>query len=431
MAEVRLPYLRAGLYAFGAGFLILLVGVIFFYRFSEPILRRIQETELLREHRQRLEESQEKLQRSERRYRLLLESANDAILVADAQTGIIVEANAMAEALLQRPVQQLVGMHQTKLHPVEETEHYSRLFYEHAQSDLGTVQGVEIERPDGSRVPVEIRAAVTDLGDRKLILGIFRDVTIRKKAENELRNINMELERRVALRTRELERSNRDLQQFAYVASHDLQEPLRLVGGFVQLLEKRYSGQLDEKATQYISYAVDGVQHMGALINSLLSYARVESQGTSQVLVSCTNALEHALRYVTHLAKEHNATITHDPLPTVLADEAQLVQVFQNLLHNAIKFRSEMAPVIHISSCLQEGEWLFSVQDNGIGIDPQYAERVFAIFQRLHARSRYEGTGIGLALCKRIIERHEGRIWVESIPGQGSKFLFTLPAIIV
>ncbi|MBF0182411.1 MAG: PAS domain S-box protein [Magnetococcales bacterium] len=497
------------------------------------------------------------LEKSERRYRLLVESANDAILVADADTGVIVDANPMAEALLGRPLADILGKHQTDLHPIEEMEHYARLFADHVEGRRKTVDNVEVLRADGQRVPVEIRAAVTDLGDQRVILGIFRDVTERRRSEETLRlsreslvkaqmiahlgnwdwdvrtnelewsdevyhifglppktclasfddylhavhpldrslveesirrtlaepyppydiehrilrpdggevyvhergalildvenrpvrmlgtvqditqrklmalrmqTLNQELELRVTLRTRDLERSNRDLQQFAYVASHDLQEPLRLVAGFVQLLEKRYAGALDEKATQYIAYVVDGVKHMDALINSLLAYARVETQGEALTLVSCDSVLDRALRYLSRICVASEAVITRDPLPQLTADEGQLIQVFQNLIGNALKFRGEVAPRIHVG-CRREGaEWLFTVRDNGIGIDAQYAERIFVIFQKLHARSRYEGTGIGLALCKRIIERHGGRIWVESTQGEGSAFHFTLPA---
>ncbi|MBF0311002.1 MAG: PAS domain S-box protein [Magnetococcales bacterium] len=370
---------------------------------------------------------QEEARRAARRYRMLFETANDAILVAHAETGLIVEANQMAATLLQRPLHEIIGQHQTQLHPPEERDRYAELFREHVQGGRDTVENVHVVRPDGSRVPVDIRAAVTDLGDMPVILGIFRDVTQREQAEEALQNINHELESRVLQRTRELERSNRDLQQFAYVASHDLQEPLRLVTGYVQLLEKRYSGALDEKATKYIAYVVDGVRYMSDLINSLLAYSRLETQGDTFTTFEGEKALHRALHFQSRVIASTQASVSQDPLPTITGDESQMVQLFQNLLANALKFRGESPPLIHIG-CRQDGDcWHFTVRDNGIGIEPQYLERIFTIFQKLHARSRYEGTGIGLALCKRIVERHGGQIWAESTLGEGSTFHFTLP----
>ncbi len=286
-----------------------------------------------------------------------------------------------------------------------------------------------ILRPDGTKAYVHQRGILIldKEGHLDRIMGTVQDVTAHKIMEMHLQNMNQVLEDRVAQRTRELERSNWDLQQFAYVASHDLKEPLRIVAGFVQLLEKRYSGKIDDKATQYISYVVDGVRQMDALIESLLSYARVGSQNEPLSHVNTETVLNRSLRYLGCLIDEKGATITWDSLPTVVADEGQLVQVFQNLLGNAIKFHSDRPPAVHVSCCQTGGEWLFSVRDNGIGIDAQYADRIFVIFQKLHARSVYEGTGIGLALCKRIVERHGGRIWMESALGVGSTFYFTVP----
>lgn len=226
----------------------------------------------------------------------------------------------------------------------------------------------------------------------------------------------------------ELVRSNRDLEQFAYVASHDLQEPLRAVSGYIQLLQQRYTDNLDEKAQQYIEGAIDGAVRMQRLITDLLAFSRVGTRGHTIELTNLSQALDSALENLRVGIREAEATISSDPLPALNVDSTQISQLFQNLIGNAIKFRSERAPEIHIGARKLQQDWLFSVKDNGIGIDPQYAERIFMIFQRLHTRRKYAGTGIGLAICKKIVERHGGKIWVESAPGEGACFYFTIPA---
>ena len=239
----------------------------------------------------------------------------------------------------------------------------------------------------------------------------------RKQAEEALRR-----------RTEELARSNAELERFAYVASHDLQEPLRMVASFTQLLAKRYSGELDETADRYIHYAVDGAKRMQQLIADLLAYSRVNSKGLDLRQTDCEAVVLEAMRNLQVVIEESGAAVDWDPLAALCVDQGQLTQVFQNLLANAIKFRrEEECPRIHVSAVDSGAEWTISVQDNGIGIDARHAEHVFQMFQRLHTRAEYPGTGIGLAICKKVVERHGGKLWVESVPGAGSTFRFTIP----
>jgi light-regulated signal transduction histidine kinase (bacteriophytochrome) len=297
-----------------------------------------------------------------------------------------------------------------------------------------------------------MRAALRDR-----LADLSAEVERRKEAEAGLQRAHDELERRVAERTAELTRvnehlrvevtqrqqaegelrrtaaelarSNAELEQFAYVASHDLQEPLRMVSSYTQLLARRYEGRLDSDADEFINYAVDGANRMQTLINNLLAYSRVGTRAKKLVPTDTGAVLDAACDNLRRAIEESGAEVTSDKLPTVMGDETQLVQLFQNLIANAIKFRDDStAPEVYIGAERRGGEWLFSVRDNGIGIDPQYAERIFVIFQRLHAKTEYSGTGIGLAICKKIVERHGGTIWVQSELGKGSTFCFTLPA---
>jgi PAS domain S-box-containing protein len=244
----------------------------------------------------------------------------------------------------------------------------------------------------------------------------MKDISDRKQAEVELQR-----------QQQDLARSNAELQQFAYVASHDLQEPLRMITSYLELLQRRYRGQLDAKADLFIDFAVDGAARMQTLINDLLTYSRVGTGGKPLEQADCTEILQNALLNLQVAIAESQAVITQDPVPVIRGDSVQLTQLFQNLISNAIKFRQQTIPQIHIGCEQRNGQWVFSVRDNGIGIEPQYLDRIFLIFQRLHSRTEYPGTGIGLAVCKRIVERHGGQLWVESSFGEGSTFYFTFP----
>ena len=285
----------------------------------------------------------------------------------------------------------------------------------------------EMERPNpagGTRwVSVTGEPVYDENGRFRGYRGVGSDVTQRKQAEAELRRAHDEL----ASKAEELQRSNAELEQFAYVASHDLQEPLRMVSSYTQLLAKRYKDQLPSDAQEFMQFMVDGAARMKQLIEDLLAYSRVGTKGKEFVAASLEAPLKRALTNLRAAIQESGAAVTADALPTVDGDEVQLAQIFQNLIGNALKFRGAAAPHVHVGAVEEAGEWHISVADNGIGIEPQYFERIFMLFQRLHAMGEYPGTGIGLAICKKVAERHGGRIWVSSQPGAGSTFHFTLP----
>lgn len=305
----------------------------------------------------------------------------------------------------------------TIVHPddKEEAALASKAIFENGKA--GTIQFRWLAK-DGRAIPVEAHAAVIyDEQNRPVgMRGVTMDITERKQAEEALANY-----------ARELRRSNEELQQFAYIASHDLQEPLRAVTSYLQLVEERYREQLDQDGKDFIDFAVDGAERMKALINDLLTYARVESRAKPFEPTHVEDVLDTVLKNLKPGIESSEARITCDPMPEILADRVQMTQLFQNLISNAIKFRSDQAPEIHICAERTPNSWLFALKDNGIGIEPKHQERIFAVFQRLHTRAQYEGTGIGLAVCRKVVERHGGRIWVESEIGEGTTFYFTIP----
>jgi PAS domain S-box-containing protein len=357
--------------------------------------------------------------RAEERFRIAVEAAPNAMVMVNAE-GRIVLVNAQTERLFGYPREELLGASIEILVPERfRARHpgYRSSFVSSPRSrPMGAGRDLFGVRRDGSEVPIEIGLNPIRTNDGTHVLAAIVDITERKHAEAELRRT-----------AEELTRSNKELAQFAYVASHDLQEPLRAVAGCVELLRHRYQGQLDATADELVTHAVDGAKRMQTLINDLLAYSRLETRGSTFADVDCNEALGIALANLEVAIREAGAVVTNDPLPTVVGDRTQLAQLLQNLVGNALKFRSDRPPKVHVGAEARDGEWVFRVTDNGIGIEPQYFERIFEIFQRLHTQRRYPGTGMGLAICKKIVDRHEGRIWVESTPGEGSTFWFTVP----
>jgi len=364
---------------------------------------------------------------AEARFRGLVESAPDAIVTVD-HAGQIVLVNSQVETLFGYTRDELLGQPVEMLVPqrfhVQHVGDRERYTAAPRTRPMGAGLALAARRKDGHELPVEISLSPLQTHGELWITAIIRDVTERRRAEDELRRTA----ERLAQQTAELERSNAELQQFAYVASHDLQEPLRMVASYTQLLARRYGDKLDADALEFIDYAVDGARRMQALINDLLAYSRVGTRGMELAPTDCNAVVDQVVADLGAAIEDEQAVVTHDDLPIVDGDTLQLSQLFQNLIGNAIKFHGERAPRVAVTVERRDRDWLFAVRDNGIGIDPEYADRIFVIFQRLHSRAEYAGTGIGLAICKKIVERHGGRIWMESAPGEGTTFYFTLPA---
>jgi len=364
--------------------------------------------------------AEERLVQMESRYRGLLEAAPDAMVVVD-HNGAIVLLNVQAEKKFGYRRDELVGQMVTNIIPEGFAERLAADALRSVEDALAQQIGTGIElygrSRSGRQFPIEIMLSPLKSAEGTLVTAAIRDISLRKRAEANLLQ-----------KVAELNRSNEELEQFAYVASHDLQEPLRMVASYTQLLSRRYKGKLDADADEFIAFAVDGASRMQRLIQDLLTFSRIGSQAKELVDVSNESALQQAIMNLSGVIEASGAVITHDPLPMVVGDEMQLIQLFQNLIGNAIKYQDGGIPEVHVAVARTGGEWTFSVKDNGIGIEPQYFDRIFGMFQRLHRREAYAGTGIGLAVCKKIVERHGGRITVTSTPGQGSTFSFTLPA---
>ncbi len=361
------------------------------------------------------------LRENEERFRLIVSNVKDYANIMLDTNGVVVSWNQGAERIKGYRAAEIIGQHFSRFYTAEDVLSGLPDFELQQAEKNGSFEGEGWRvRKDGSRflASVAITALRDEGGPLRGFGKITRDITDRRIAEEHL------------MRTMaELKRSNDELEQFAYVASHDLQEPLRMVASYTQLLGQRYKGRLDSDADEFIGYAVDGCNRMQRLIRDLLSYSRSgENIGTLQP-ISAEAALEEALANLQVAIEESGAIVTHDGLPVIMTDETQLIQVFQNLVGNAIKYRSAEVPHVNVSAKGSGSkEWIFSVQDNGLGIDPQYFEKIFVLFQRLHGRNEFEGTGIGLAMCKKIVDRLGGRIWVDSEPAKGSTFFFALPA---
>ena len=357
------------------------------------------------------------LHESEEKYRTLAESSEDFIFVVDGQMRVQY-LNRFAAAYMGLEYTGYAGKHLGDIFlPID--------FEARRQSlqmvfELGESMSAESKMSlAGHEIWLDTRLIPFKDPQGKVIsvMGVSRDTTERKRLEESLK-----------ASAAGLSRSNEDLQQFAYVASHDLQEPLRAISSYVQLLEQRYKGRLDTDADDFINYAVDGANRLQTLINDLLRYSRVDAAGAAFEPVDCEAVLGQALSNLSPAIEEASAVVSHDPLPVIRVDSTQIGQLFQNLIGNAVKFRGEKPPEIHIGAERRGDWWQFFVRDNGIGMAPEFYDRVFLVFQRLHGRAEYPGTGIGLALCKKIVEHHGGRIWVESEPGKGATFYFTLPS---
>jgi PAS domain S-box-containing protein len=348
-----------------------------------------------------------------RLFRLAVEASPSGVVMVDRR-GTIVLVNRETERLFGYTRDELVGRSIDVLVPSRfQASHPGarQEFFSHPQArPMGAGRDLFGVHKDGTEIPVEIGLNPIEAEEGFFVLASVIDIGPRKQAEAELR------------------RSNEELERFAYVASHDLQEPLRTVSSYVQLLSRRYRDRLDADGADFMDFAVDGVRRMQQLISDLLLFSRVGTRGAALAPTEMQTALDHTLASLRAAIADSNATVTADPLPAVLADAGQLSQLLTNLIGNALKFHGQDPPRVRVTAARTGRFCTITVQDNGIGIAPEYFERIFVIFQRLHQREEYPGTGVGLAICKKIVERHGGRLWVESAPGQGARFSFTLQA---
>jgi PAS domain S-box-containing protein len=355
----------------------------------------------------------------ESQLRLVIEASPTGMLMVDAN-GTIVLVNAQVEQLFGYDREELMGQTIEMLVPERYRHQHARFrmafFDELLTRAMGAGRDLFGLRKDGSEVPIEVGLNPLATPRGTFVLSSVVDVTERKRAERAL------LEK-----TEELERSNRELEQFAYVASHDLREPLRMVATYVTLLEREYADRLGPDARQYMRFAVQGAERMARLVSDLLAYARIGAMSSPLDELDSAELVREVLEGLRTTIAESSAEIVVAPLPVVRGNRTQLSQLFQNLLENALKFSSSTPPRIELTARREPAEWVFCCADNGIGIDPRFHARIFELFQRLHAPDAYPGTGMGLALCKKIVERHGGRIWLSSTPGRGSEFSFSLP----
>lgn len=361
-----------------------------------------------------LQEQAQTLARAEERFRSLLEAAPDAMLIS-REDGTITLINSRTEELFGWSRDLLLGRNLTMLAP--------------DWCHVGRMQGVELRamRRDGSEFPADMTFSPLQTDEGLLITTVVRDITDRKRVEDSIRVLNADLERRVAVRTAELTRSSEAMKQFAWAASHDLQEPLRMVLSYSQMLERRLDKKSGDDVAMCLDYIGTGARRLDTLLSGLRKYIQTSEAGAAELgPVDCNRAVQQAIDNLQTATAASGAVIQYGSLPTVPAVPVLLVQVFQNLIANAIRYRSQEPPRISISAHSHSGEWVFSIADNGIGIEPQHHSRIFGVFRRLHG-DEHPGSGMGLAICKAAVERLGGRIWVESEPGSGSVFRFTIP----
>ena len=380
------------------------------------------------------------LRESEARWQFALEGAGDGVWDWNIKTNQVFYSHQWKAMLGYADHEVGIGLDEwdSRVHPEDKDQCYADMKHHMNGHTLMYQNEHRVRCKDGSYKWILDRGKVVEQdaeGNPQRMIGTHADITARKQAEAALHQLNERLESNVQERTRqleerahELERSNAELEQFAYVASHDLQEPLRTISSYTELLAEEYGTHLDGEAHEYMDFIVDGATRMQQLIKDLLAFSRVGTRGKEFAPMSCNTIIQKVLGNLKLAIEECHGVITYDDLPEIVADKSQIQQLFQNLISNALKFRSEETPRIHISAILKEHEWEFCVRDNGIGIDPEYFEQIFEIFQRLHSRRHYDGTGIGLAICRKIVERHGGHMWIDSTPGNGASFYFTLPS---